>query len=226
MKFDKFNIFKKAWDAPAQPNIATHIINDNVIIKKGETEGKIHIPVPCNLLGYTIDMNPSLLKRGKIAGNYHRVQIPLNEKFIFHDDEKLELRDGDEEMTCEEVSKCPHCGQKVTISQVSAIEHKSDPEFTVRLSDAATENLSIPVKFGFDIGHLRAVVGVQGLFAALIGWVTLYLFATTYAWNTFQFGNIILGFIGLLMTIFMASSSYRGLSWYLKNKSKITRLKK
>ena len=158
------NQAEKSFLPPA--DAVTHTITMDVVIEKGQTEGRVVIPADFDAYVQDVDLNPTLVKKVKsIDWENKKLKEKMEEKkirdfprdtpVIVHEGEEVRVN-SNEEVEYEEMEHCPNCGQKVMVATVSEIRHQRDPVFTIKITDPALETLKIPVKFGFSIGDIRS----------------------------------------------------------------------
>ena len=164
------NFITKINDYLNKPNKLNTAATMNVEIKKGEKKGVAWVPCSFETISYGIDVNPSLVR--KKTGKKIK-DLPLDEKFSYHSKtEKLKLED-DEEVQLEEVAPCPHCGQKLVVSEVCTTKYRSCPLVEITLSTPVDTDVVIPVKFGFNKWQLANTVGMFLLLMSIISLATL-----------------------------------------------------
>ena len=188
------------------PRAPTHYLETSIKIAKGNKTGRLIVPCPVIPVTHTYDFNPSLLKRTKverpvsgikttsgealvtIQEKVQRTKLPRNVPILYHPDEgeSIELEKNEEFVKKEDVERCPHCGQKAVVATVGeqtgnrGVHFNRDPVFEVTLSDPATEDLEIPVKFGLWPKTVRSMFYISLMIDALFIGAPVLLTLQTY----------------------------------------------
>lgn len=169
MDFSLDKLWEKFWNkafvsqiTPVEP---THKVKMNIEIKKGQIEGTVLVPCAIYTLTHGIDLNPSLIKKKtkEVVKNFkfgEKIAYdPKTEKVVLTEEEKKMLEENpDKKIEWEEYERCPHCGQKAVVATVSETRYRSCPSIAVKLSDAAKEDVVIPVEFGLIKKDVRNAI--------------------------------------------------------------------
>lgn len=156
-------------DKTNRPNKITHATTMNVHIKKGETKGEAWIPCTFETISYGIDINPSLVKRTR---KQKIEDLPTNTPFTYHPNKEEVKLERDEKLEIlEEMESCSHCKQPIIIAKVTATKYRSCPLVEIQLSKPTTEDIVVPVTYGFSYLQVYAFLGLYGLLSILTAFI-------------------------------------------------------
>jgi len=201
------NLISWFFDKINRPNNINTVATMNVEIKKGEKKGEAWVPCTFETLSYGIDINPSLVKKKKPTKIRN---LPVDEKFIYHPDtEEVQLDEDERLEEYDEVERCSHCGQPAIVAEVKSTKYRSCPLVEIELSNPATQDLIIPVNFGFNKWDVYKFIST---------WLGFYILGVYMLTQMIYFSlesMIIFGIIVLIM-FFCFGKFYRLLKW-IKN---------
>lgn len=201
----------------------------NVKIKKGRDKGAAVIPCAFETLTHSIDLNPSLIRKkdskdiGYFSDNYkfiedknmkgYKIDKARKKLYFNPKDYMLELTRAEKKQRyyLHTISRCNECGQKTIIADVRETHYRSCPIIQVKLSDKATEDLTIPVKFGCARASFYA--GFLRYFFVLILYILMLVLLHVWAVPWF-FWPIVGGYLAWTM-FFQTVRVSRLLKWYL-----------
>jgi hypothetical protein len=202
-------------------------------IKKGERTGTIEIPCPTRLLSYTVDLNPTLLRRGK---KIEDIKIPQNTSapILYHpdEDESLVLHSGELITSSSEVERCPHCGQKAVVAEVTQHHINSDPIIGISLSNPVSEDTLVPAKFGIFVPNIirnyRAMILIDTEFALSVLLVALLplVFPKAFLIEQTSFMLVVFAALGLVFLPMINYPYIKTYRWYKSIKSRLVKLPK